>query len=130
MVCLFMWNRRNKCRVKEAVAPLGKLSDLAKQHLQEFQDQHGKSVNKQPPKQSVWRPPDPSTLKTNFVGVVFEELGAADIKVVVRNSSGEIMVALSEIIPLPSSIVVLETIAARRAVKFLQELDLHSSIFE
>ena len=98
--------------------------------LQEFQDQHGKSVNKQPPKQSVWRPPDPSTLKTNFVGAVFEELGAADIKVVVRNSSGEIMAALSEIIPLPSSIVVLETIAARRAVKFLQELDLHSSIFE
>lgn len=64
MVCLFIWNRRNKCRVKEAVAPLGKLSDLVKQHLQEFQVQHGKSVSKQPPKQSVWKPPDPSALKT------------------------------------------------------------------
>uniref|UniRef100_A0A7N2L8B5 Reverse transcriptase zinc-binding domain-containing protein n=1 Tax=Quercus lobata TaxID=97700 RepID=A0A7N2L8B5_QUELO len=46
------------------------------------------------------------------------------IGVVVRNSLGEVLAALSEIIPLPLSIVVLETIAARRAVTFLQELGL------
>ena len=48
----------------------------------------------------------------------------------VRNSSGKILVALSKIIPLPSSIVVLETIAARRAITFVQELGLSSSIFK
>ena len=48
----------------------------------------------------------------------------------VRNSSSEVPVALSQIIPLPSSVVAAETIAARRAVSFIQELYLHSSIFE
>ncbi|KAK9997230.1 hypothetical protein SO802_021916, partial [Lithocarpus litseifolius] len=57
-------------------------------------------------------------------------LGAASIGVVVRDSTDEVLAAMSEIIPLPSSIVVLETLAARRAVVFLKELDLHSLIFE
>uniref|UniRef100_A0A7N2MT20 RNase H type-1 domain-containing protein n=1 Tax=Quercus lobata TaxID=97700 RepID=A0A7N2MT20_QUELO len=57
-------------------------------------------------------------------------LGAAGIGVVVRDSTGEVLAAMSEIIPLPSSVVVLETLAARRAVVFLKELNLHISIFE
>ena len=40
------------------------------------------------------------------------------------------MAALSEIVPCPSSVLALETIAARRAVLFLQELNLHGSILE
>ena len=52
--------------------PLDKLSDLAQQYLQEFQQLHGRSVIKQPPKQIIWKPPDLSTLKTNFDGAVFE----------------------------------------------------------
>ena len=69
-------------------------------------------------------------MKTNFDGAIFEELDAAGVGVIVRNSSGELLAALSEIIPLPSSILALETIAARRAVSFLHELGLDSSIFE
>ena len=61
---------------------------------------------------------------------MFEDLEVASIGVIVRNSSGEILAALSKIIPLPSSIVVLETIVVQRAVTFLQELGLSSSIFE
>ena len=110
--------------------PLDKLSDLAQQYLQEFQQLRGKSVIKQPPKQTIWKPPDLSPLKTNFDGAIFEDLDVVGIGVVVRNSSGEVLAALSEIIPLPSSIVVLETIVERRAVTFLQEISLGSSIFE
>ena len=40
------------------------------------------------------------------------------------------MAALSEIILSPSSVLALETVATRRAVHFLQELNLHGSIFE
>ena len=69
-------------------------------------------------------------MKTNFDDVIFEELDAAGIGVVVHNSLGELLAALSEIIPLPSFILALETIAARRAFTFLHELDLGSSIFE
>ena len=55
------------------------------------------------------------------LGAIFEDLNAEGINVVV---------ALSEIIPISSSMVTLKTIAARRAVQFIQELDLHSSVFE
>ncbi|KAK7851469.1 hypothetical protein CFP56_041893 [Quercus suber] len=53
-----------------------------------------------------------SLLKTNFDGAVFEDLGVAGISVMVQNSFGKVLAALSKIIPLPSSIVALETIAA------------------
>ena len=69
-------------------------------------------------------------MKTNFDDVIFERLDAAGIGVVVHNSLGELLAALSEIIPLPSFILALETIAARRAFTFLQELGLGSSILE
>ena len=78
----------------------------------------------------IWKPPDAALLKTNFDGAVFDDLGAAGIGVVVRNSLGEVLAALSEIIPLPLSIVALETIAARQAVLFVRELGFSGTIFE
>ena len=69
-------------------------------------------------------------MKINFDGAVFEDLDAVGIGVVVRNSCGEVMAALSEIIPKPASVSALETLAARRAVQFVQELDMKDSIFE
>ena len=52
--------------------PLDKLSDLAQQYLQEFQQLRGKSVIKQPPEQTTWKLPDLSTLKTNFDGAILK----------------------------------------------------------
>ena len=40
------------------------------------------------------------------------------------------MAALSKITPCPSPVLALETVATRRAVHFLQELNLHGSILE
>ena len=61
---------------------------------------------------------------------MFEDLNVVGIGVMVRNSHGEIKAALSEIVPMPSSVVVLKTLAARRVVHFVQELGLHSSTFK
>ena len=47
----------------------------------------------------------------------------------VRNYLG-VVATLFEIIPIPSSLVALETIAAGRAIQFVQELDLYNSVFE
>ena len=44
---------------------------------------------------------------------MFDELNEVGIAVVVCNSQGEIMVALSEKIPKPSSVIMLESLAAR-----------------
>ena len=81
--CWFLWNRRNKIRVKEAVMPLEKIADQAQQYLSEFQQTRSKPTSKKLPKKIIWKPPDPGTLKTNFDGAIFEDLGAAGIGVVV-----------------------------------------------
>ena len=65
--------------------------------------------------------------------VLFNDLNEVGIRVAVRNSQVEIMVALwllSEKIPKPSSVVMLELLVARRAALFVQELGFHESIFE
>ena len=60
--------------------------------------------------------------KTNYDGAVFEDLGEAGIGVVVSNATGEVIAALSEKIPYPDSVDLVEVLAARRAVRFIVEL--------
>lgn len=88
------------------------IADQAQQYLMEFQQTRSKPISKKLPKKNIWKPLDLGIVKTNFDGAVFEDLGAAGIGVVVRNSSSTVMAALSKIIPSPSSILALETIAA------------------
>ena len=45
----------------------------------------------------------------------------------IRKSNGEIIAALSEKIPLPPSVVILESLAARRAVLFALEVGITQS---
>ena len=84
----------------------------------------------QQPKKPVWKPPSPRQVKTNFDGAIFEDLQEAGIGVIIRNSKGEVLAALSKRIPTPSSAVILESFAARRAVQFIHEIGLRSSIFK
>ena len=130
MICWVIWNRCNKIRVNEAIAPIKKIPELAQKHLADFQQFCAKLESKKLSRKVIWKPLDAALLKTNFDVAVFEDLGAAGIGAVVRNSSGEVLAALSEIIPLPSSIVALETIAAWRTVLFVRELGFSGTIFE
>ena len=68
--------------------------------------------------------------KTNYDEVVFEDTNEAGIGVVVRNAKREVIAPLSEKIPLPSSVEVLEVIVARRETQFIVELDIPQSVFE
>ena len=103
---------------------------MAQKHLANFQQFYAKPKSKKLPRKVIWKPPDASLLKTNFDGAVFEDLGSVGTGAVVSDSSGEVLAALSESIPLPSSIVALETIAARRAVLFVRELGFSGTILE
>ena len=73
---------------------LEKLSNLAQLYLMEFQQLRDKPKIKKSPKKFTWKSPDMGTLKTNFYGAIFEDLGAVGIDVVVRNSSGEVFGSL------------------------------------
>ena len=48
----------------------------------------------------------------------------------VQNEHGEVVAAMVEQIPIPDSVFTLETLAARRAVLFVQELGLRNVVFE
>ena len=117
-------------RVGEGLWPLNKIAGVARRHLQEFQQvRHcpSKKVRAQRPQ---WKPPDAGLVKVNFDGAIFEDLRAAGIGVAVRNEHGEVVAASAEQIPIPDSAFTLETLAARRAVLFAQELGLRHVVFE
>lgn len=65
-----------------------------------------------------------------FRGAIFQESNEAGTGVVIRNFTCEVMAALSEKIAKPSSVSILESIVARRAVQFVCELDFDHSYFE
>jgi len=57
-------------------------------------------------------------VKINFDGALFGESDSVGIGVVIRNSEGGVLVALSEKIMKPQSAELVEILAARRAVLF------------
>ena len=61
---------------------------------------------------------------------MFHDIGEAGLGVVIWNHEGVVMVALSEKIPQPSLVTLLELLAARRAAIFVHEVGLHNSILE
>ncbi|XP_075659092.1 uncharacterized protein LOC142628955 [Castanea sativa] len=75
-------------------------------------------------------PPPPNLVKINFDGAVFSNSNEAGVGVVVRNERGEVRVALSEKIVMPSSVEVLEMLAARRVAIFTKELGFKNVCFE
>lgn len=89
--------------MNELSVPLDEILDNDKCNLIEFQPNRALSKLQRQPTKVVSAFDE---FKTNFDGVVFEETNESGISVV------EIMAALSEKIPLPFFIVVLETLAA------------------
>nr|XP_023909157.1 uncharacterized protein LOC112020832 [Quercus suber] len=85
---------------------------------------------KAPTIKEKWSPPPGESYKTNYDGAVFEDTEEAGIGVVVRNAKGEVLAALSEKIPYPGSVDLVEALAARRAVLFIVELGISQSVFE
>ena len=77
--------------------------------------------------------PSPGMYKTNFDHAMFEDSGKAGIGVIIRNSRGDVMASLAKKKKKkcnPSSVEIVELLAARWAVILVQELDFENSIFE
>uniref|UniRef100_A0A7N2L4N4 RNase H type-1 domain-containing protein n=1 Tax=Quercus lobata TaxID=97700 RepID=A0A7N2L4N4_QUELO len=77
-----------------------------------------------------WSPPVLDSFKTNFDGAMFNESDDVGIVVVILNSAGKVMAALSEKIEEPPSVMTCELLAARRAVQFTIEMGFRLSSFE
>ena len=74
--------------------------------------------------QQRWRRPGAGVYKINFDGAIFESTARAGLGVVVRDEEGMVIAALSQNIKLPSSVDLVEALAARRAILFAQEISI------
>ena len=107
-----------------------KIFSAAAQYLSKFQLKFPMKVAKSPAIKTKWSSPLGESYKTNYDGEVFEDLGEVGIDVVVRNANREVIAALSEKIPYPGSVDLVEVQVARMAVWFIVELGMSQSVFE
>ena len=77
-----------------------------------------------------WRPPIAPCVKANFDGAIFSQDGLAGIGVIIRNEQGLVMAALSQQIPSPTSVEMVEVLAAHQALVFAKELGFDRMILE
>ena len=107
----------------ETVVDLCLLNSLAREVLLEFQHAHLVVPSPLSPRhQSKWEPPPIDWFKINFDGAVFQDKNEAGLGIIIRNDHGLVMVALTQVIPLPTSVEMVEVLAARRALIFAKEL--------
>ena len=130
MTTWVLWNRRNNLRLGKPTVVLSWVLKQANERLQEFSHK----PNPGPPSTvrpvTCWRPPDKSWFKVNFDGALFCQEHRAGIGVVVRNEEGALIASLSQQIHLPSIVLEVETMAARRALEFAMEIGVHKVILE
>lgn len=79
---------------------------------------------------SHWTAPVANGFKINFDSAVFADKDSAGIGVVIRNDAGLIMASLTQQIPLPTSVIEVEVLAARRALEFSLELGFDDIVLE
>ena len=130
VVAWFIWNRRNKLQLNVQSLGRERIFSAARLYLSNFQMKFLMKETKLPTTKGKWRPSLGEMYKTNYDGAVYGDLEEARIGVVVRNARGEMLTALSEKISYPSSVVLVEVLATRRAAQFIVELGLSQSVFE
>lgn len=70
---------------------------------------------------SRWFPAPAPLLKVNFDGALFMDSFKEGIDVVIRDSTGKVIGALSERIVLPTTVDDVEALACKRAIEFALE---------
>ncbi|KAK9993181.1 hypothetical protein SO802_022884 [Lithocarpus litseifolius] len=79
---------------------------------------------------AMWHPPPANCVKLKFDGIVFREFGKAGLGVMVHDCQGNVIASLLEQAPLPFSPIIVEAMAAARAITFSQELGITEFMLE
>ena len=115
MTTSMIWSLRNQIKVGEATVPVGRISSMAVENLQEFQQ-----ASSPPQRVSPTVSQSKMVSSKNLVG-----LGA-----IVHNDKGLVMADYSQSIPLPTSVEMMEVLAACSAVSLAKELNFDQVIIE
>ena len=131
MVAWCIWTRRNKLRERQPVWDVGETVKRARELLQEFTDVQDSPVRSAIPRMEArWKPPGAGLFKINFDGAVFVDRSLAGLGIVICDELGLIIVALSQKIPLPSLVELVEALAVQRALIFTQEISIFKAEME
>nr|POE45939.1 hypothetical protein CFP56_61396 [Quercus suber] len=128
-----IWNgtRRNRLRAGELAVPLNHINSLAQDSLLEFQVARPLPFShSSPPSLVKWSPPPMNWMKVNFDEALFKDAGFTGLGVIIRNDLGLAMAASSQLIPLPTSVEMVEVLAARNAICLARELMFDKVIVE
>ena len=117
-----LWNRRNNLRLGKLALPLDKVLEFAQERLTGFETTNERSSHPHRLATTHWTAHNANGFKINFDGAIFADSDCAGISVVIRNDAGLIMASLTQQIPLPTSVIEVEALAARRALEFALEL--------
>nr|POF04686.1 hypothetical protein CFP56_38526 [Quercus suber] len=117
-----LWNRRNNLRLSKSALTLDKVLEFAQDRLTGSETTNERSSHPHGCATMHWTAPEANGLKINFDGAIFVDKDCAGIGVVIRNDAGLIMASLTQQIPLPTSVIEVEALAARRALEFALEL--------
>ncbi|XP_065618702.1 uncharacterized protein LOC136062913 [Quercus suber] len=126
-----LWQHKNKLREHQSMWPLQEISRRAKELVLEFFEIHQRPSNPVRCAPFVkWSPLLVGLYKANFDAALFDNNELAGLSVVVRDSSGNIMGALSQKIARPQFVEHAEALVARSAVTLVKELMLFQVCFE
>lgn len=125
MVVWTIWNQRNNSRLGKPTTSIPQLLEQARDRLREFSNLHNPVSPSTATPASCWRPPNQGCFKINFDGTLFSKENRARIGVVVHNKEGLVLASLSQQIPLPATVLEVETLATRRALEFAIEIGVH-----
>ena len=117
-----LWNRRNNLRLGKPALTLDEVMEFAQERLTGFETTNEQSSHPHGRATMHWTTPDANGLKINFDGATFANRDCAGIGAVIRNDARLIMASLTQQIPLPTSIIKVEVLVARRALEFVLEL--------
>ena len=81
-------------------------------------------------KHTRWKPPDRDCYKVNYNRAIFEQQGKAGLGVVIRNSNGEVVASMSQLVQLPTTVSQVEAMSARKATEFALEIGFDKIILE
>ena len=96
MTVSMIWLSRNKMRGGEDSYPLNRVSSMAFDSLQEFQQLHPTHSRIPRIAWSVhWHPPAPGLVKVNFDGAFFSRENIVGLGIIIQNDQGLVMTALS-----------------------------------
>jgi ribonuclease HI len=118
-----LWHERNKFRLTPYTSLPEDTHSRAIALWLEFLAENTPAETRKTPSPAIpWSPPPLGLYKANFDGAVFQDSHEAGLGVIIRDSNGLIIASLAQKIPFPGSVVMVEALAARRAVTFAIEV--------